>query len=166
MDQQDSSLLQVHSRIAEFHQPEILFLENVKNYVSHNQGRTLATTQRLLDGVGYDPHYSVINASLYGVPQKRERVIIIGNLNGKRVPYLKPTHDEEGLFNLPKWISFREATRGLKEKDMNYIKFPEKRLKFYKELSKYVGVLPGKRLKSINNEKKTILEKDFQRVLN
>ena len=76
-DQKDGNLFYRILDIVKEKRPPVLFLENVKNYVSHNQGRTLATPQRLLDGVGYDPHYSVINASLYGVPQKRERIYFI-----------------------------------------------------------------------------------------
>ena len=64
-------------RIAEFHQPEILFLENVKNYLTHNNGQTLDSTIRLIDELGYDANYSVINASTYGVPQKRERIYFV-----------------------------------------------------------------------------------------
>lgn len=61
-------------RIAEFHQPAVLFLENVKNYLGHDGGRTLSRTLELLDEVGYRSHYAVLDASRYGVPQKRERI--------------------------------------------------------------------------------------------
>ena len=64
-------------RIAEFHQPKILFLENVKNYGGHDGGRTLATTVEMLERVGYDCHHAILNASRYGVPQKRERIYFV-----------------------------------------------------------------------------------------
>ena len=64
-------------QIAERHQPKVLFLENVKNYRGHNDGRTLATTLKLLDRVGYHCHHSLLNASSYGVPQKRERLYFV-----------------------------------------------------------------------------------------
>ena len=93
-------------RIAEFHQPEILFLENVKNYLTHDQGRTLESTLRLLDEVGYNPHYSLINASLYGVPQKRERIYFIcfrKDLGIKNFEFPKPTNEDVAIedFLLP-----------------------------------------------------------------
>jgi DNA (cytosine-5)-methyltransferase 1 len=84
-------------RIAGFHKPEILFLENVKNYVSHNQGKTLETTLRLIDGIGYDTHHSVVNASLYGVPQKRERIYFIcfrKDLGIKKFNFPEPTNED------------------------------------------------------------------------
>ena len=64
-------------RIAEHHQPKVLFLENVKNYGGHDGGRTLTTTLELLDGVGYDCHHAILNASRFGVPQKRERIYFV-----------------------------------------------------------------------------------------
>ncbi len=82
----------------------------------------------------YNISFNLYNSANYGVPQKRERLIIIGSLDRRRVPYLKPTHSENGDFGLPKWKTFKEASKGLKEKNAEYIKFPDKRLKYYKYL--------------------------------
>ncbi|MDG0963987.1 MAG: DNA cytosine methyltransferase [Opitutales bacterium] len=71
------TLLHEILRIARHHQPRVLFLENVKNFLGHADGKTLATTLRLLNQVGYDVHYSLLNASYYGVAQKRERVYFV-----------------------------------------------------------------------------------------
>ena len=64
-------------RIARVHKPKVLFLENVKNYQSHAGGRTMDTTLSLLKEAGYKPYYQVLNASGYGVPQKRERLYFV-----------------------------------------------------------------------------------------
>lgn len=64
-------------RIAGFHQPAVLFLENVKNYRSHAGGKTLEKTLRLLTEANYHVHYKILNASDFGVPQKRERIYFI-----------------------------------------------------------------------------------------
>lgn len=64
-------------RIAQHHQPRVLFLENVKNFLSHGGGETLAKTIELLNRAGYKVHYSLLNASRYGVAQKRERVYFV-----------------------------------------------------------------------------------------
>ena len=64
-------------RITRLHKPNVLFLENVKNFLGHAEGRTLETTVGLLDRLGYDVHYSVLNASRYGVAQKRERIYFV-----------------------------------------------------------------------------------------
>ena len=66
------------ARITEYHKPKVLFLENVKNLVRHDKGRTLATILRILEDLDYDVYYETLNASHYGVPQSRERVYIVG----------------------------------------------------------------------------------------
>ena len=71
------TLLHEILRIARHHQPSVLFLENVKNFLSHAGGETLAKTIELLNRAGYQVHYSLLNASRYGVAQKRERVYFV-----------------------------------------------------------------------------------------
>lgn len=65
------------ARIAKYHQPKILILENVKNFATHNQGKTLNTVKTTLNDIGYDVFSQVLNASNFGVPQKRERIYIM-----------------------------------------------------------------------------------------
>lgn len=64
-------------RIADHHQPEVIFLENVRNYMSHAKGQTLATTISLLENCGYLPFFKVLNSSDFGIPQKRERLFFV-----------------------------------------------------------------------------------------
>ena len=65
------------ARIAKYHQPKVLFLENVKNLAKHYYGNTLKTILRILDELGYDTYYDILTASDYGVPQARERIYIV-----------------------------------------------------------------------------------------
>lgn len=69
-------------RIAEavkLKQPEVVFLENVKNLVSHDEGRTFAVICETLKSLGYTVHWKVMNAKDYGnIPQGRERIYIVG----------------------------------------------------------------------------------------
>jgi len=71
------TLLHEILRIADYHQPEVLFLENVRNYVSHAEGKTLESTLTLLQNSGYDSFFKVLNASNFGIPQKRERLYFV-----------------------------------------------------------------------------------------
>lgn len=60
-------------------QPKVVFLENVKHLVHHDKGNTLKTILIGLEDLGYKYSYAVLNASDFGVPQNRERIIIIAN---------------------------------------------------------------------------------------
>ena len=76
------------ARILKEKQPKAFILENVKQLVGHNKGKTLQVILDTLQELGYHVQYSVLNALDYGLPQKRERVIIVG-------------HRENILFNFP-----------------------------------------------------------------
>jgi len=65
------------ARIVNYHQPKILFLENVKNFTRHDNGKTLQTVIDTLTGLNYTVQYKVLNTSDFGLPQNRERVYII-----------------------------------------------------------------------------------------
>lgn len=72
------------ARAAKQIKPSYLFLENVKGLLNHDHGRTFRTILRSLDELGYDVEWQLCNSKNFGVPQNRERLIIIGHLRGKR----------------------------------------------------------------------------------
>jgi DNA (cytosine-5)-methyltransferase 1 len=65
------------ARIAKYHKPDILFLENVKNFAQHDNGDTLNTVLNVLDDIGYSSFCKILKSSDYGLPQARERIYII-----------------------------------------------------------------------------------------
>ncbi|MHB1245395.1 MAG: DNA (cytosine-5-)-methyltransferase [Sulfuriferula sp.] len=66
------------ARIIEEKQPRAFLLENVKNLVSHDKGRTFDVIKRTLtEELGYHIHYRVIDGAHF-VPQHRERILIVG----------------------------------------------------------------------------------------
>lgn len=67
------------ARILKEKQPKAFILENVKQLVGHDKGKTLKVIIQSLKNLGYHVQYSVLNALDYGLPQKRERVVIIGH---------------------------------------------------------------------------------------
>ncbi|MCY7376235.1 MAG: DNA (cytosine-5-)-methyltransferase, partial [Pyrinomonadaceae bacterium] len=66
------------ARILQAKRPTAFVLENVKQLVSHNKGKTLARIIETLENLGYQVHYKILNALDFGLPQKRERVFIVG----------------------------------------------------------------------------------------
>lgn len=62
--------------------PRVVFLENVKNLVGHDNGNTFRVILESLENLGYHVKYQVLNAKDYGnVPHGRERIYIVGFLN-------------------------------------------------------------------------------------
>jgi DNA (cytosine-5)-methyltransferase 1 len=80
-------------RIARYHEPKIMLLENVKGLVSHDKKRTFKVILERLDELGYWVEHKVLNARDFGVPQNRERIYIVA--------YSKEWFDE-GDFSFPK----------------------------------------------------------------
>lgn len=64
-------------RILEYHKPSAFLLENVKNLVSHDKGKTFTVIKEALKELGYFFDYRVIDAKSY-LPQHRERIFIAG----------------------------------------------------------------------------------------
>lgn len=58
--------------------PYAFLLENVKQLKTHDEGRTFKTIIQKLEKLGYSVHHTVLNALDFGLPQKRERTIIVG----------------------------------------------------------------------------------------
>jgi len=66
------------ARIIEVKKPRLFILENVKQLSRHNKGKTLKTILDTLKKLDYKVKWNVLNALDFGLPQKRERTIIVG----------------------------------------------------------------------------------------
>jgi DNA (cytosine-5)-methyltransferase 1 len=95
---------------------------------------------------GYGVSFNLYNSANFGVPQIRERVILIACKNGERLPYLTPTHSEDRKEGLRPWTTFKQATEDLPPEPCDHVEFPEKRLKYYRLLreGQYWKDLPPK----------------------
>lgn len=70
-------------KIIELREPKVVLLENVKHLVHHDKGRTLKIILKHLEELGYKTSWEILNASDFGVPQNRERIIIVGHKKKK-----------------------------------------------------------------------------------
>jgi DNA (cytosine-5)-methyltransferase 1 len=97
-------------------------------------GGALYHVLQMLRAGGYGVSFNLYNSANFGVPQARERVIIICSRDGEKLPHLMPTHSSDGAYGLPKWRTLRDALEGLQPKAGDHGVFPEDRLRFYRML--------------------------------
>lgn len=110
------------ARIVKEKKPKVVFLENVKNFATHDNGRTLEVVRNTMEDLGYSFHYKVLNATDYDVPQKRERIYIIcfrEDIDDHAFSYPKPIpltkHVEDFLIDDEKQVKHLYCNR----KDMH-----------------------------------------------
>jgi len=96
------------------------------------KGGALNFVIKKLEKSGYGYSFNLYNAANFGTPQIRERVIIICARDGKKPPFLVPTHSENAKHGLPKWKTLRPCIQKIEHHQ--HLTFPEKRLKYYRML--------------------------------
>lgn len=92
------------ARILQAKKPRLFVFENVKGLLSHDNGRTIRTILSTLNELGYNVQWQVVNSKNHGVPQNRERIILVGHLRGERRPQVFPLPREN-----------RQATKPIKQ---------------------------------------------------
>lgn len=101
------------ARILRAKQPRLFVFENVKGLLNHDRGNTFRTIIATIDELGYDVQWQVLNSKNHGVPQNRERVIIVGHLRGTGRPEVFPITEVSGLH-------LREITSGVSDAQRIY----------------------------------------------
>lgn len=82
-------------RILKAKKPKAFMLENVRNLVAHDKGRTLKVIIEHLEALEYHVYWKVLNALDFGVPQKRERIIIVGFKDDVEFSFPEPIPKEQ-----------------------------------------------------------------------
>ena len=77
-------------RILKEKRPKAFMLENVRNLTAHDSGNTFRIITTHLEALGYYVYSKVLNALDYGLPQKRERIIIVGFLDNVQFQFPAP----------------------------------------------------------------------------
>lgn len=118
-------------QIIERHRPKVIFLENVKNLVSHDNGKTFKVIIEILqDKLGYRVFYKVLNSMTHAnVPQNRERIFIVAFDPKKVKDYMK--------FKFPGEIKLTHTIQDILEKGKQDDKYYyPKTHPYYPELQK------------------------------
>lgn len=120
-------------KIIETKRPKVVFLENVKNLVSHDKGNTFKIILEILEEkLGYTVYKKVLNSATYAnVPQNRERIFIIA-FDSKQVP----NHEN---FKFPSKIPLTRTIHDILEngKQADYLYY-KKNHQYYPELTKTI----------------------------
>jgi DNA (cytosine-5)-methyltransferase 1 len=107
-DDPRNTLFEEYASFVNYFRPNVFILENVVGLATHKQGNTLEIIQECFASIGYDTDWRLLNAAHFGVPQKRERFVMIGVEKGGRIVFPKPTHIYSGTT-----IGYKDRTRVL-----------------------------------------------------
>lgn len=106
---------------------EFGFMKNIK-------GSVLYFVTKQFKRLGYSISYALLDSANYGVPERRERMIMIGH-KGKRVPIPTPTHSENGTWGTKHWLTLRDAIGDLENRDdLHYIPLRSKSINYMEML--------------------------------
>ncbi len=92
LDDPRGKLFQEYYRLLKELKPEFFLFENVSGLTSMNGGNLIKNIIDLFKNLGYFTKYRILDAADYGVPQHRERVIIVGSVYDNDYEYPNPTH--------------------------------------------------------------------------
>jgi DNA (cytosine-5)-methyltransferase 1 len=125
--------------------PPFFVAENVKGILSLSQGKVFKMILKDFESAGYRVQYKLMNAANYGVPQRRERVIIVGvrsDINFE-YQYPKPTHSQHGSVEgtLP-WITVSQALQHIPDPDSKHQLKNHTYSKFKLKFNGYLGNRP------------------------
>ncbi len=105
------SLFEQYCRFVTYFQPQAFIFENVRGILQGNKGHDWQEILSQFESLGYFLFYKVLDAADYGVPQHRERLILVG---AKKASFLfpRPTHGPDSLINSP-YVTAYEAIADL-----------------------------------------------------
>ncbi|MDD0848759.1 DNA (cytosine-5-)-methyltransferase [Campylobacter sp. 46490-21] len=135
-------------RIIKAKSPKVILLENVKNLVYHDKGNTLKVILATLESLGYFVDTKILNAADFGIPQSRERIIIVASKNKKfdfsklatkKKPQLKDFLDKNGQFDFLKEDEYTLINPKIRKKQLSGLIFAGYRNKKIRT----AGVRPG-----------------------
>jgi DNA (cytosine-5)-methyltransferase 1 len=105
-DDPRNSLFEEYASFVNFFRPAIFVLENVVGLATHRNGNTIEMMLECFRSLGYETEWRILNAAHYGIPQKRERLIMLGAEKGMRLKFPNPTH-----FSSSSTIGYKDSSK-------------------------------------------------------
>lgn len=130
-----ANLFMQYKRVLNIINPKAFVFENVTGILSMDRGNLFKNVQREFEDLGYELKHKVMNAVDYGVPQQRERVILVGFKNENNFEYPKPTHGDglleyvtlkDAIGDLPRLCSGQTNNDYAAEVSNNFLRFVRK----------------------------------------
>ncbi len=133
-----NTLFREYLRIVEFLRPKYFVLENVKGLLTMDNGNVRDKILSEFKKIGYVAEFKVLNAADYGVPQRRERVIFIGNRLGRKNDFPIPSHTDSKDFRKAPYMVVKDALKGVNSNLKNHVPMKHnevvaKRISYIKE---------------------------------
>lgn len=128
-----ANLFMEYKRVLQIVRPIAFVFENVTGILSMDGKKLFQQVQDEFRSLGYEVKHQVLDAADYGVPQHRERVILVGFRNGNPFEYPVPTHGpqrqqpyvtlQDAIGDLPRIKSGQAATHYDKNPDNEFLRF-------------------------------------------
>ena len=116
-----ANLFMQYKRVLKILQPKAFVFENVVGILSMDKGNLFKQVQAEFEDLGYNLKYRVLDAVNFGVPQHRERVILVGFKGDNNFVYPEPTHGD----GLKPYVTLKDAIG-----DLPVLKSGEKKTKY------------------------------------
>lgn len=127
-----ANLFKEYKRMLQILNPTAFIFENVEGLLSMDKGRLFPLIREEFKSLGYELKYRVLDAVDYGVPQHRERIILVGLRDTNNFEYPKHTHGEglkpyvtlkDAIGDLPVLKSGQQSTEYLRSPDNDFLKY-------------------------------------------
>lgn len=122
-------------RIIKDKNPKVFLAENVKGILSMENGKVIKMIKNDFEQLGYKVDVKLVNAADYGVPQMRERVLIMGNRLGKENVFPKQTHSESDTHKFFPYVTVKDSIGFLTNVEPTYNEIEVNNQKIYNHIA-------------------------------
>lgn len=112
------TLFEHYCKIVDHFKPVGFLFENVRGILSSHKGQDWQKILAAFESIGYTLSYKVLDAADYGVPQHRERLIMVGLRQNQHIAFPRPTHGPDSSDNIP-YVSAARAIRDISGRDLS-----------------------------------------------